>query len=193
MLNQDDPGDPMPDLEEMLAMRQKDALCFWVAENLLKHVATDATWRRNCACAGLSTHMTRSDEACGLWVLENSYDRWTDMHKKNNMKSSDIRAKFTNSGGSEKNGRSRKYRGMSDEGVQRFNELVRLVGKDREDNKIWESGFLERMKIQVNEKNSKKRKADSLEESPPVLPLNDFGWDENDAEPDENTPVVCQM
>ena len=29
MLNQDEAGDPMPDLQEMLAMRQKDTLYFW--------------------------------------------------------------------------------------------------------------------------------------------------------------------
>ena len=159
-----------------MALRSNAKRHVWVVDNLLKTVVIDAKWKANHASIGLSKHMTRSDEACGLWVLENNFARWMDMHNQNNMKTSEVPAKHTCTGGSEKNGRARKHRGMSDEGVTRFNDLVKKVGNDRDVHDDWEMQFLTAMRERAEAKKSKKRRLTEAADTA-VVPLNDFGWD----------------
>ena len=100
-----------------------------------------------------SSMCTVSDEACALLLLENNYDRWTDVHK-NKMDGStildpalahsddkrkrkwesNVSPKYTNGGIIYTDNRTNSHKGWKDAGIQRFNELCVLVREDRRSN-----------------------------------------------------------
>jgi len=100
-----------------------------------------------------SSMCTVSDEACALLLLENNYDRWTDVHK-NKMDGStildpalahsddkrkrkwesNVSPKYTNGGIIYTDQRTNSHKGWKDAGIQRFNELCVLVKEDRRSN-----------------------------------------------------------
>lgn len=85
-----------------------------------------------CHIEKLSDYATKSDEALALLLFENSYDRWNDMYRQGNTKSSDVAPKYTNGGVSDRSkGRSRKYGGWSLEGLDRFDALYQMVSENR--------------------------------------------------------------
>ena len=80
----------------------------------------------------VSEYATKSDEALALLLLENSFDRWSDMAKKDIQKDSTVPPKYTNGGISNgASGRSRKFGGWSLDGLDRYDELYKLVAKNR--------------------------------------------------------------
>jgi hypothetical protein len=100
-----------------------------------------------------SAMCTVSDEACALLLLENNYDRWTDVHKnkiegstiadpalehsddKRKRKwESNVSPKYTDGGIIYTDNRTKSHKGWKDAGIQRFNHLCLLVGKDRSSN-----------------------------------------------------------
>ena len=100
-----------------------------------------------------STMCTVSDEACVLLLLENNYDRWTDVHK-NKMEGStildpalahsddkrkrkwesNVSPKYTNGGIIYTDNRTNSHKGWKDAGIQRFNNLCVFVREDRRSN-----------------------------------------------------------
>lgn len=84
---------------------------------------------------------TCSDESFVLLTLENNYLRWMaeaewiaqnkDRSPVEQEKKNYPEAKYTNSGKSKRNGRSRRYHGWSSEGYLRFNAIYKLVQQDR--------------------------------------------------------------
>jgi hypothetical protein len=91
-----------------------------------------------------------SDEACTLLLLENSYDRWMDVHKnkiegstavdrsvegrdeKRKRKwESDVSPKYTEGGIVYSDNRLMSHKGWKDAGIRRFNSLCQHVRKDR--------------------------------------------------------------
>ena len=97
-----------------------------------------------------STMCTVSDEACALLLLENNYDRWTDIHKnklegstiaypalahpddKRKRKwESNVSPKYTDGGIIYTDNRKNSHKGWRDDGIQRFNVLCRCVHADR--------------------------------------------------------------
>ena len=95
---------------------------------------------------------TVSDEACTLLLLENNYDRWTDVHKnklaatrtmdpsllnrdeKRKRKwESDVSPKYTEGGIVYSDMRKISHKGWKEEGIRRFNSICVLVKQDRKD------------------------------------------------------------
>ena len=117
-----------------------------------------------------------SDEAFALLLIENSYERWIDMWENNNKKTSDVPAKYTNAGVSNKDGRTRKYCGWSRPGVTRFNELNLAVGRSRQAFPTFDKDLLTAWQLRGKPHNgSNKENKDTSE--PVVAPATDFPWD----------------
>jgi len=88
-------------------------------------------WTENHRSLEIREFVTRSDEAFALAVYDNNYDRWRDMHSTGNIKTSAVPAKWTNAGRSLKDGRSKKFCGWSQAGIDAYNANYVGVGRDR--------------------------------------------------------------
>jgi len=131
-----------------------------------------------------------SDEAFTLLVLENSWDRWADIHKKHQgnlfhrrgVKKrewiSDVAPKFTAGGIAYKtNTKKTDLKGWSQAGIQRYNELYRLVCDDRRRNAMFGKEYIDSAK----EEKKKKKQKTSESDMDAVLPFDDlFGTLDHD-------------
>ena len=119
----------------------------------------------------LSTVMTVSDEAFVCLVLENNWERWLNINDKSKNRyapsrrgSSDrittnILPKYTNINGHPSNEGESIIRGWSDAGIARFNELCKIVKKDRKQNATVENVVFETIRSEMMEtKRLKKRR-----------------------------------
>jgi hypothetical protein len=138
-----------PSMSEIMELSENAKTYQWVCSTLLKCVVGNTLWNRRYYKESLSDIATCSDEAFLLLTLENNYMRWLDEWKwlKNNR---DVEkeertpkqfrtALYTNSGHSQKNGRSKRFSGWSRDGYLRFNEIYALVAADRTDRAIFEA------------------------------------------------------
>lgn len=102
----------------------------------------------------MSDIATPSDEALALLILENNEARWLQEIETQRdpslggEKKGLPKAKYTNSGKNSSNrGFTKRFSGWSSAGIERFNELLRLVKEDRSANGQWFDGIvLERKK-----------------------------------------------
>ena len=183
----------IPTVKEMQQLRENQSLHILVCERFLKTVTGEEKWNCNHLIRPLQEFVTPSDEAFLMLVLENNEDRWTDEWEKGITKDSDVPAKWTNSGRSKGDGKTRKFCGWAKEGIERFNELMIIVKKDRKMNKHVDDWMLEKWKGMEDEKKNSKRRNNELEESPMVAAQTDFPWevddDEDEIEEDEYGPV----
>lgn len=104
----------------------------------------------------LSELATPSDEALALLILENSEARWSqefDLEPSAAVEAKTLlpKAKYTSSGrnGSMK-GFTKKFSGWSAKGIERFNELLKLVKEDRIANGEWFDFILEERRREQN-------------------------------------------
>ena len=124
------------------------------------NVVGKKTFESHCWRQKASQFVTVSDEALALLMYENNYERWTDMGKNDNWKSSAVRPKYTSGGnacqtpmatkhkknkkvigktqvddnpGSENKNDSTcaRYQGWSLEGIRRYNFLFDAVKAER--------------------------------------------------------------
>jgi hypothetical protein len=104
----------------------------------------------NAACdcdKKLSEIATPSDEALALIILENNEARWSQefdlMGNDDSAKITLPKAKYTSSGrNATMKGFTKKFGGWSVKGIERFNELLRLVKADRSANGEWFDNIL---------------------------------------------------
>ena len=164
--------DIVPNLVQVLELRQNRQAYTWFCEKLLRCVVGTRAWDKACAHERLSSYATITDEAFALLVFENNFSRWVDMYNKGNSKTSDVQPKWTNGGKSAKNGRSKMCGGWDVDGIKRYNTLFCKVEKDREDNPAFEDAFLKRM--QSIAKVPRRRKATTNEIVEFVQPLHQF-------------------
>jgi hypothetical protein len=131
-------------------------------------------WERCIGEAGTITESkdsflsTVSDEAFALLLLENSYERWFDLYTSNDGNvmqqrgvkqrrfESDVPTLYTRGGIKYDKYLSKEgeRKGWSDEGIIRFNELFKLVKKDRKDNSNFDVDWLEARKTKQAAKNA---------------------------------------
>ena len=119
-----------------------DFVTFFVAPVVGKKRFESLCWREN-----FSTFVTTSDEALALLLFENNYDRWIDMGKNNQWKSSCVCPKYTTGGNASqtpKNGNDAidgsslkgstcaKYQGWSVEGIRKYNTYFDEIKAERE-------------------------------------------------------------
>jgi hypothetical protein len=171
----------LPTLEDILKLRQsprnsRNMAFTFVVENLAGAVIGQRKWKTTRCYARLNKHMTASDEAFMLLVLENQYELWI------NADSNKVgRGKYT------ENGPNRKFCGWTNEGMRRFNTLLDEVRGNRnkqysdEVEDVTLKALAERHKafMTASRKNSRKRRRHSTE-------INDLSDEEDD---DDNSVI----
>jgi hypothetical protein len=172
----------LPPLEDILKLRQSPrnnnntTFTFFV-EYMAGAVIGQRKWKTTRCYARLSKHMTVSDEAFMLLVLENQYELWI------NSDSNKVgRGKYT------EHGPNRKFCGWTNEGMRRFNELLEDVRGNRnkqysdevEDMTLKALAERHRALMRRSGKNSRKRRRHSTE----------FSADQSDEEDDDDASVV---
>ena len=112
-------------LKKMIRDKRKNPETYaYYMDHGVKYVSGAAGWKKFVE-SGKEQPMgiaTPSDEALTLLLYENYNDKWIDEH---NNKETVRRAKYTQQDGS-------RYGEWSDEGIERFNQLVQEVKEDRE-------------------------------------------------------------
>jgi len=131
----------MPELEEILQLRDNqeghDAYCYYLY-HFLPYIVGKHKWRKEFNRSAVFDNLyTASDEAFGLLVLENNWDRWkweAERTKEEIEAQKEDRpdVKYTTG----KGGAARKHQGWNGKGLRRYNELGELVTNDR---KEWDS------------------------------------------------------
>jgi hypothetical protein len=111
----------LPTLEEILKLRQAPRLnnnttFTFIVEHLAGAVIGQRKWKTTRCYAPLTEHMSISDEAFMLLVLENHYELW--MHSETTKVG---RGKYT------ENGPNKKFCGWSKAGMRCFNKLLEEV------------------------------------------------------------------
>jgi hypothetical protein len=154
-------GKTMPKMENWLTMRNNTDDCYTVFfDKFVVHVVGSVSFRNKVAVQQVSSFVTIGDEAFALLVLENSEERWFDMSLTNNTKSK-MRNKYTDGGTCTKTGRSRTYKGWSNAGLNRFNELFRKVKADRDrTNNSFEGLYLQMKQNELNGTKKRKRRVE---------------------------------
>ena len=111
----------LPTLQEILKLRQAPCLnnnttFTFIVEHLAGAVIGQRKWKTTRCYAALTEHMSVSDEAFMLLVLENQYELWI------NSETTKVgRGKYT------ENGPNKKFCGWTNEGMRRFNKLIEEV------------------------------------------------------------------
>jgi hypothetical protein len=180
------------DLESIFKIREKDS---WQYFDFIDYFFSIVVGRRHYLKIShnkkLLQYATKSNEALVLLLFENSYNCWNDMYTQGTTKTSKIPPKYTNGGVSDgSKGRSRKYGGWSVEGLDRFDQLYRMVTVNRNNHyaEQFEADFMEyRLKDVLAKKEKKKGKAKSTDtaiEHRKTSVNNDL-WSDDEANEDE--------
>lgn len=113
-------------------------------EEFVRLVLPATLWREKHASELLRRYVEISDEAFVVWMYANCYDRWIDMFDKKNTKTSAVPTKWTTNGSVKKDGRSKKYGGVTDEGLLQFNAIAETVSTMRKSKifRQWENHLL---------------------------------------------------
>jgi len=122
----------MPPLESMLEGRKNQNTYAFFCHFLLSTVVGKIKWKKATKTGGrVSNLATCSDEAMALWMLENSWEKWSYVANIGNEKLVN-RAEAPDVRYTTGRGRSAmKYAGITKEGIARYNQLCMLVSEDR--------------------------------------------------------------
>ena len=176
----------LPTLGEILSLRVDRSAYTFFCDHLLGAVTGMKKFAKASRSRWISNIATISDEAFALVLLENNYEVWVDMQTRGVTKGSSVDPKYTNGGNSVGNGRSRKYKGWSDEGIERYNELFDRVKKDRENNTFFDRYYMEKRYEEWEEAGGNKRKRKrEIENSPIPSKARHELWDEEVEEDQE--------
>ena len=148
----------------------------------------------------LSNVMTVSDEAFVFLVLENNWERWLDINNKSQNKYTPVRRgngnqittnvlpKYTNINGHPSNDGKNVIRGWSEAGIKRFNELCKIVKKDRKKNADVENQIFEMLRSEMETKRSRKRRRCNTARVKAYVDIDnsDSSNDDNDSEEDSD-------
>jgi hypothetical protein len=148
-----------PTMEEFLELHKGGEAYRIFLSKIVERIVGKHIWNNNCDKKPLSKFCTRSNEAFGLLLLENCYDRWTDMWRSGDHKDKNKQASpslYTNSGDTRgQKGSNRKLEGWSKQGYERFDVLHRLVTDDRE--KPGRAAFEEELRVELEAERAGKR------------------------------------
>ena len=152
----------------------------------------------------LKTRMTHvatvSDEAFAHLLVENSYDRWVDIHNNKDQASvptgkrkrweSNKPPKYTFGGLQSVDG-SRRYKGWTDEGINRYNELFQKVARDRRKRPSFATQYLAQKMAENTKARSKQAEDDEDEKATPTRAKHEL-WDtitgsDNEDKNDDNS------
>ena len=88
----------MFEMTDILTLRSGVDTYGWFVSQFLPAVVGSRCWNANYRKNTISSFVTVSDEAFALVNMENNYARWQDMFIKQNTKTSEVGALWTNSG-----------------------------------------------------------------------------------------------
>jgi len=170
------------DLDEFLKLSQSGTAYTWMCTTLMPCVVGCKKWNKRHRKETLSVIATCSDEAFVLLTLDNNYNRWMAeaewqlQHHGTDQKEYEQNkflpdAKYTNSGKSKRNGRSKRLHGWSREGYLQFNALYVMVVADRKRRKQFE---LELLTTWQSLKRAQKDSQETEEEEEEIFPANDL-------------------
>ena len=161
-------------LNSQLQQGRKNAMVYSVLfEQFMPCVTKKTVFQRQVLVATNDiTLSTVSDEAFALLLLENNYDRWVDIYRRQKGEvtpkrgqkrrefESDVPTKYTKGGiVYDQTAKKQHPKGWSSEGIQRFNELFDSVKQDRKENKSFIKKWLTNKRAQmIGNTQSRKRK-----------------------------------
>lgn len=172
----------LPTLSDILELRGNEETMDIFCDTIISCVVGKVEWKKNRCVKPMGQVATVSDEAFALLVLENIWEIWSEVpteewletREETKKKSVGVAAE-ENSDENQKTPPPRektkkvragkytgnyigagKFRGWNAEGIQRYNELLQLVRKNREDYPDYDDGYLERMQDKHNSKKTKK-------------------------------------
>ena len=202
---------PLPTMEDILELRSNEELYVQVMNQFVAYVVLKLEWNerlRSPLVKSMGQLATISDEALALLILENNYDRWMDILKKNRWRApqkergasasdkrilSHVRPKYTHGGNfyqsleksTVKNAEATRSaatekKGWTDEGVKRFNELRQQVVRDRSN--PTNHGFFAKLKEEFNTKPGSTRKKQRTKQVAVIADIDPFSEDEEEQE-----------
>lgn len=137
-------GADVPFFKALLDMRSdtNEKGYFYFFDNFLECVSGKRGWGKVKAVHLVSDYCSISDEAFTLLALENNWRRWSSKEK---------RGKGVYTASMQGN---KMFEGWSEEGLQRYNELYRLVKENREseEGKKFERAFREKKQAELKNK-----------------------------------------
>ena len=139
--------DGAPTLKDMMELRNnKEAYIFYVEKYLVAVVGSKKDNEFNTKL--VSDVATVTDEAYGLFLLANSWNRWEDMRQLKNWgrkgeNCSSIKPAYTQSAS---RGGTRTFGGWTKLGVEFFNVMVKKIKADHRNNSDWDEEYL-RMRL----------------------------------------------
>lgn len=160
----------------------------WFCQSFIKCVIGYDKWETNFCKNLLSSYVLPSDEAFAILLFENNYDCWQDMYEKNDMKTSQVLNKWTNSGNNKgSKGKTIKHNGWSIEAYKRFNELFQMITKNRTERQSLENQLKHEWIEELGSKKKKRKVEKSLIlEEPEVFPCNDLPFNKTSTVPERN-------
>ena len=133
----------------------------WLCQMLLPCVVGWKTWNKRKYKEPISDIATCSDKSFVLLTLENNYDRWMaevnwlvgnkDKEPAEQAPKTFPDSRFTNSGKSKQNGRSKRLQGWAREGYLLFNALYQRVAQDRLRRANFESELMAQLRARTTD------------------------------------------
>jgi hypothetical protein len=153
----------------------------WLCSTLIPCVVGWKAWNKKRYKEPLSDIATCSDESFVLLTLENNYERWLGevgwLARNKDKDPADREPKafpdsrFTNSGKSKQNGRSRRLQGWAREGYLLFNELYQQVANDRLRRANFEAELMTQLRAGMDDFATD---SDQEDEEDEIFPANDL-------------------
>jgi len=167
----------------LLANKRKDYEHYaWFYDNVLSFIVGRNRWREQSASVCGAAMATPTDEALGLLILDNSWDYWIHKHHSKasaeggngstTKKNKKVKTKYTMEGSG-----SREFKGWSEAGLRRMNQLIKEVRQDRaRDNGVFDHKYM----FETEEKkHGKKRKRGILSATDESTVVDYDGWGDN--------------
>jgi hypothetical protein len=185
-------------LTHWLDLRERWFECRIFLRRFVKQVVSTYEWNNRILNTMFDPDKlcTVSDEAFALLVVENNYERWIDMYVQNDLKppipqtqSSDRKKKvlsnvkpyFTTGGNVYEEPPPSKTKGWSQQGIDRFNELFKLVKDNRASYPKFMREFVRSERRELMKQHHTKPKAVSPKMQGPSAMQDEFTDNEEDA------------
>jgi hypothetical protein len=167
----------MPDLEDILTFADDvNGAYTWFCDHILPQITGRIHWKLHTPKKFISKVATPSDEAFAILLMENSYDLW-----KATFNTKKHEPKHTGEGGanipeakySKNGGGTAKFKGWSNEGMNRFNEIrseIITIRKSPAGQRFQEK-YLQKQQEEENRRLGKKKRKTGDSELRPTIEM----------------------
>ena len=133
----------LPSVERVKRLREDPIVYRWFCTHMVSSVVGVKHWLTNFRKSPLSNFVSVSDEAFALVNYENNLLRWQDMFGREDLKRSKVKAAWTNSGDSIKDGKSKRFHGWAKDGITQYNINYKAVRKNCRKNQEFDKELLQ--------------------------------------------------